>query len=85
MKCGVSVARPNVPPLCPCVAGAGAVSVLEACAAVSTAPAQVASPQPDLPVGCLGEELRSDRKKVSCAAHELREYYLIVGLMENIM
>lgn len=30
-------------------------------------------------------ELRSDRKNVSCAAHELREYYLIVGLMENII
>lgn len=42
-------------------------------------------PCPDLLVGCLGEELRSDRKKVSCAVHELREYYLSVGLMENIM
>lgn len=40
---------------------------------------------PNLPVGCLEGKLRSDRKKVSCAAHELREYYLIVGLMENIM
>lgn len=30
-------------------------------------------------------ELRSDRKNVSCAVHELREYYLIVGLMENII
>ena len=54
-------------------------------AVVSADPAKVLSPQHDLLVGCLGEELRSDRKKVSCAVHELREYYLIVGLMENIM
>lgn len=39
----------------------------------------------DLLIGCLWEELRSDREKVSCTVHELREYYLIVGLMENIM
>ena len=56
-----------------------------AMAVVSADPAKVLSPQHDLLVGCLGEELRSDTKKVSCAVHELREYYLIVGLMENIM
>lgn len=43
---------------------------------------------PSLTCCCSGGswgELRSDRKNVSCAVHELREYYLIVGLMENIM
>jgi len=30
-------------------------------------------------------ELRSDRKNVSRAVHELRDYYLIAGLMENII
>lgn len=48
-------------------------------------PSQNVVTHSSLLVGYTAEELRSDREKVSCAVRELREYYLIVGLMENIM